>query len=88
VELRWTLPRLPEVQALLFVDAGTVRMYHSRLATDTDNRRTLTGEGFGAEWLRPGRFAAKAYLAWRSGPQPTSDIDRRPRFWLQLAQYF
>ena len=88
LEMRWGLPRLPEVQALAFVDAGTVKVNHSPLATDTDNRRSLAGEGVGAQWTRPERFALKAYVAWRSGPQPTSDVDRRPRFWVQLAQYF
>jgi hemolysin activation/secretion protein len=88
LEMRWGLPRMPEVQALAFVDAGTVKVNHSPLATDTDNRRSLAGEGIGAQWIRSQRFALKAYVAWRSGPQPESDIDRRPRFWLQLAQYF
>jgi hemolysin activation/secretion protein len=88
LELRWGLPRMPELQALAFIDAGTVKVNHSPLATDTDNRRSLAGEGIGAQWIRPQHFALKAYVAWRSGPQPTSDIDRRPRFWLQFAQYF
>jgi len=88
LELRWGLPRMPEVQALLFADAGTVKVNHSPLATDTDNRRTLAGEGIGAQWVRPERLALKAYIAWRSGPKPTSETDRQPRFWLQFAQYF
>lgn len=88
VELRWQLPGLPEVQALAFVDVGTVWSNHTRLATDSDNRRSLSGEGVGAQWLWPELFAIKGYVAWRSGPEPTTDTDREPRFWLQLAQYF
>ena len=88
IEMRWRLSRLPEMQSLVFVDAGTVRVNHSPLATDTNNYRDLTGAGIGAQWMRAERFALKSYVAWRSGPQPTSDEDRKPRFWLQLAQYF
>lgn len=87
LELRWELPGLPEVQALLFADAANVWVNHETLPTDRKNRRTLFGEGLGAQWLNK-NFAAKAYVAWRSGPQPISDKDRQPRFWLQLAQYF
>jgi hemolysin activation/secretion protein len=88
LELRWQLPGLPDAQALAFVDAGTVRVNHSALAADGDNRRSISGEGIGAQWLRPGRLGFKAYVAWRSGPEPVSDRDREPRYWVQLAQYF
>jgi hemolysin activation/secretion protein len=88
LELRWQLPGLREVQALVFADAATVWANHSTLATDGENRRTLFGEGIGGQWQKGNSFAAKTYVAWRSGPQPTSDKDRQPRFWLQLAQYF
>ena len=88
LELRWQLPGLPETQVLAFVDAGTVWVNHSALATDGDNRRSVSGEGLGVQWLWPESFALKAYVAWRSGPEPTSDKDRQPRFWMQLAQYF
>ena len=88
LELRWQLPGLPDVQALAFVDAGRVWVNHSALATDGDNRHSISGEGIGAQWLRPGRLGFKAYVAWRSGPEPVSDRDREPRYWVQLAQYF
>lgn len=87
-ELRWEVPGFPEVQALVFADAAAVWANHSTLSTDRKNRRVLSGEGIGAQWHKKDSFAAKAYVGWRSGPQPTSDKDRRPRFWLQLAQYF
>jgi len=80
LELRYILPQLPEVQAVLFADAGVV--------SETDNHRTLSGEGIGVQWLHERSFAAKAHVAWRSGPQPASGPDRHPRFWMQFAKYF
>jgi len=88
VELRWKAPNLPELQTILFCDAGSARLNHSPLPTDTSNRRTLVGEGFGFQWARANRFALKTYLAWHSTAPPITDIDRRPRVWLELAQYF
>jgi hemolysin activation/secretion protein len=88
LELRWQLPGLPDVQALAFVDAGRVWVNHSPLPTDGDNRHSISGEGLGVQWLRPGSFGFKAHVAWRSGPEPVSDRDREPRYWMQLAQYF
>jgi hypothetical protein len=40
------------------------------------------------QWARANRFALKTYLAWHSTAAPTTDIDRRPRIWLEFAQYF
>jgi hemolysin activation/secretion protein len=88
LELRWTVPGLSDMQLLTFADAGTVRINHTPLPTDTDNRRTLKGEGLGLQWMGAKRFALRAYLAWRAGPVPQTDIDRRPRGWLQFVQYF
>jgi hemolysin activation/secretion protein len=88
VELRWKQPNLPELQTIGFFDAGTTRLNHSPLPTDTNNRRTLAGEGFGFQWARANRFALKTYLAWRSTAPPVTDIDRHPRIWLEFAQYF
>jgi hemolysin activation/secretion protein len=88
LELRWQLPGMPDMQALAFVDVGTAWLNHSGLATDRNNRRSVSGEGIGAQWIWPERFAIKGYVAWRSGPEPMSDTDRQPRLWVQLAQYF
>ena len=88
VELRWKIPDLPELQTIGFFDSGTARMNHSPLPTDTNNRRTLVGEGFGFQWARANRFALKTYLAWHSTAPPTTDVDRSPRIWLEFAQYF
>jgi hemolysin activation/secretion protein len=88
VELRWKLPDLPELQPMALFDAGTARLNHSPLPTDTNNRRTLVSEGFGLQWARANRFALKTYLAWRSTAPPVTDVDHRPRIWLEFAQYF
>ena len=88
IELRWSVPEIPEMEILTFADAGIVRMNHKPLPTDTNNRRNLAGEGLGLQWVEPKRFALRTYLAWRAGPAPLTDSDRRPRIWLQFAQYF
>ena len=88
VELSWRVPDFPYAQTIAFADAGAVRLNHSPLATDTNNRRLLAGEGFGVRWRGTNTFTLDAYLAWRSGPQPLSDVDRRPRAWVQFVQYF
>jgi hemolysin activation/secretion protein len=88
LELRWKVPELPDVQTIAFVDGGVARVNHSPLPTDVNNRRFLAGEGFGVRYFRSNHFALNTYLAFRSGPQPTSDVDRRPRAWIQFAEYF
>jgi hemolysin activation/secretion protein len=88
VELRWKQPSLPQLQTIGFVDAGSVHLNHSPLPTDANNRRTLAGEGFGLQWVQANRFALKTYVAWRSTGPPLTDVDRRPRVWLEFAQYF
>jgi hemolysin activation/secretion protein len=88
VELRWSPPDFGQLQVITFVDAGTVRVNHSPVPGDTNNRRTLAGEGLGFQWVPTRRFALKLYLAWRATSPPVSDDDRRPRAWLQYAQYF
>jgi len=88
VELRWKQLFFPELQTIGFFDAGVARLNHSPLPTDANNHRTLAGEGFGLQWVQTNRFALKTYVAWRSKEPPLTDADRRPRFWLQFAQYF
>ena len=88
VELRWKQPNIPQLQTIGFVDVGTARLNHSPLPTDTNNRRTLAGEGFGLQWVQAGHFALKTYVAWRATAPPLTDADRRPRVWLEFAQYF
>jgi hemolysin activation/secretion protein len=88
LELRWKQPNIPQLQTIGFFDVGTARLNHSALPTDANNRRTLAGEGFGLQWVQANRFALKAYVAWRATAPPLTDVDRRPRVWLEFAQYF
>jgi hemolysin activation/secretion protein len=88
VELRWKQPSIPQLQTIGFFDVGSARLNHSALPTDANNRRTLAGEGFGLQWVQANRFALKTYVAWRSTAAPLTDVDRRPRVWLEFAQYF
>ena len=88
LELRWSVPGWRELRVLGFFDAGTARINHNPLATDSNNNRHLLGEGVGLQWNRPNNFALNVYLAWRAGAKPASDSDRNPRLWVQAAKYF
>lgn len=88
LELRGAVAGVYGLSWRSFFDIGMARAYHSPLPTDTDNRRTLAGEGLGLQWLRPGRPAVSASVAWRATGPPVTDADRRPRVWLQIAQHF
>ncbi|MCA1324579.1 ShlB/FhaC/HecB family hemolysin secretion/activation protein [Herbaspirillum sp. alder98] len=75
-------------QAFAFADAARGRLNHSPLAADGDNLRNLSGIGLGARWNQPQAYRLQATLAWRTGPAATSEPDKLPRFWLQLAKSF
>ncbi|WP_432261142.1 ShlB/FhaC/HecB family hemolysin secretion/activation protein [Cupriavidus sp. TMH.W2] len=84
LELRYGF--LPQWQAILFYDAAQGWLTHSPIAADGANRRTLSGAGAGIRWANAQGFSLQATLAWRTSGEPTSDRDRTPRFWLQLAK--
>ncbi len=86
LELRYSLTE----QILLagFMDDGAVRVNHAPLATDTNNRRNLSGVGLGASWTRRPDLAFNTYFAWRTGEAPTSAPDRHPTAWVQLTRVF
>lgn len=86
LELRYRFA--PDWQASFFYDAAQGRLNHRPLATDTDNTRRLSGPGLGLTWSRPGDFFVQLGIAWRDGPQPTSDTDRSPRAWVQAVKHF
>lgn len=70
-----------------FADAADGRISHAPLAGTRDNSRSLSGAGFGLNWSRTADFYLQSFLAWRTGPAPTSDVDRSPRLWVQLVRY-
>ncbi|WP_426210097.1 ShlB/FhaC/HecB family hemolysin secretion/activation protein [Massilia sp. TWP1-3-3] len=77
-----------QVQALAFVDSGTVERDHQPWS-DAPNRRTLSGAGIGLVWSENANFLLRAYYARKLGSQmATSSPDKPGRFWVQAVKYF
>ncbi|MDG4475226.1 ShlB/FhaC/HecB family hemolysin secretion/activation protein [Thiovibrio frasassiensis] len=78
---------LPNLQGVVFYDAGSVRINHDPFVAG-ENSRTISGAGVGANSTFLG-LQINAYVAWRiDGDQPTSEpasVDRNPRLWLQAS---
>ncbi|MFC5500543.1 ShlB/FhaC/HecB family hemolysin secretion/activation protein [Caenimonas terrae] len=93
VEGRMLLPRFSpgqpgSLQAVAFVDAGSVRTNHTPWSAG-DNRRTLSGAGVGLVWSDPGNFTVRGYYAHKLGSEKAmSSPDRSGRFWVQGVKYF
>lgn len=85
LELRYALAEGWQLTA--FVDGSDGRISHAPLPGTRNNRRSLSGAGFGLNWSRTADFYLQSFLAWRTGPVPTSDVDRSPRLWVQLVRY-
>ncbi|PPK42397.1 hemolysin activation/secretion protein [Trinickia symbiotica] len=86
VELRYAFSA--RWQASAFFDAAQGYLNHQPIALDTNNKRRLSGAGIGLVYSLPHNLLIRASVAWRTGPQPTSDSDRSPRAWLQAVKYF
>ncbi len=90
------------VQLVGFVDHGGVTLHNNPwLGIDNglgnfNNSYTLSGGGFGVNWISPGDFAVKLSVAQRIGTNPGAsskgrDVDGTydtPHFWAQLSKYF
>ncbi|MHB8988862.1 MAG: ShlB/FhaC/HecB family hemolysin secretion/activation protein [Desulfobulbia bacterium] len=78
---------LPDLQGVVFYDAGSVRINHDPFLAG-ENSRTISGAGVGANANFLG-LQINAYAAWRlHGGQPTSEpiiLDRNPRLWVQAS---
>ena len=78
---------LPDLQGVVFYDAGSVRINHDPFLAG-ENTRTISGAGVGANANFLG-LQINAYAAWRlHGGQPTSEpssLDRNPRLWVQAS---
>jgi hemolysin activation/secretion protein len=85
LELRYALAA--DWQLIGFIDAAGGSISHSPLAGTSDNRRSLSGAGLGLTWIRTADFSLQSFLAWRTGSPATSDVDRSPRVWIQIAKY-
>lgn len=84
LELRHT--PAPAWQVLGFVDSAAGTVNHAPLATDTRNRRQISGFGVGANWSVRRGVNLNVSAAWRTGGVPLSDRDRTPRWWAGLQQ--
>lgn len=85
LELRYGFLR--RYQVVGFHDLGMIEANHTPYINQ-QNGRHLSGSGVGlnGNWTS---FSFKTALAWRGGKDaPTSDTDKRPRFWLQGAYAF
>jgi hemolysin activation/secretion protein len=72
-----------QLQAIAFVDAGTVRAHNA------DKRRNLSGAGVGLNWSDTNNFMVRAYYAAKIGDEAaTSAPDKSGRFWIQAVKYF
>lgn len=78
---------LPDLQGVVFYDAGSVRINHNPFLAG-ENTRTISGAGLGANAKFLG-LQINAYVAWRiNGGQPNSEpisLDRNPRLWVQAS---
>jgi len=93
VEGRVQLPKLAAaipglVQAVGFLDTGTGKLNKAPW-TPAENTRTLSGGGFGLNWLGDNSFSIKAYYAHKiGGAIATSAPDSDSRAGVSAIKYF
>jgi hemolysin activation/secretion protein len=85
IELRRTV--MNDWQASLFYDKARGSVSHHPTAADSNNVRRLAGYGLGLAYTTRDT-QAQLTLAWRDGPQPTSDAERSPRVWFRLVHLY
>lgn len=76
------------VRGKVFVDAAHGRLRHHPLATDVVRLRHLSGVGFGVDADLPAGLLLQTAVALPVSDQVTQDLNRNPRFWLQLSPNF
>ena len=74
----------------LFLDHAHSQINHRPWDTFTGkNVRSLSGLGFGIEWMLPPSFFARGWYAHKLGNEvATAETDRSSRFWVQLGALF
>lgn len=93
-ELHHAFNKLPNVkdtwEIIGFADAGSATIHHSKLSTDTDNRRNLYGAGLGIGYTNGHDFNTRISYAWKIGPEASDDAGeaKSGRWWLQAVQTF
>jgi hemolysin activation/secretion protein len=90
-ELRYTLPEfgaLGRTQALLFFDAGRIRINQDPFISG-QNQRSLYGAGAGINVYARNGFEVRSSWAWKLGDEPAlADEDSGSRGWVQFAKQF
>ena len=72
----------------LFFDAAAGKEHKSKLVTDTNNSKKLSGVGLKLNWDIADDWYLASSIAWRTDSKPESDTrDNKPRFWIQLVRY-
>lgn len=79
-----------ELTVSAHLDWGQVLVNEKPLATETHNKRSISGSGIGLSLGAEGGFVVRASVSWRVGSEePTADPESRdPRAWLQAVKWF
>lgn len=88
LEARYYMPAIfsGTLMTALFIDNGRVRVNHANFSAEKNNY-DLSATGLGLSWESPGGLSFKASVAWRlNTPEASSDVDRNPRFWVQMIK--
>jgi hemolysin activation/secretion protein len=90
-ELRYLIAKLGplpgSLQLAVFVDHGYCMLHEKPIVAD--NKRNLTGAGFGVSWFDEGGFNVRTSVAWRTAGNATgqSEIDQ-PTVYFQAVKRF
>jgi hemolysin activation/secretion protein len=79
-----------EVAVIAFYDWGQVYVKEKPLASDTHNKRSISGYGVGGSLGREGQFVIRGSMSWQGDhEQPLADSAKRdPRVWVQAVAWF
>jgi hemolysin activation/secretion protein len=79
-----------DVAVIGFYDWGQVTLNEKPLATETHNKRSISGYGVGISLGREGEFVIRASAAWQADHEVSqSDTAKRePRVWAQAVKWF
>jgi hemolysin activation/secretion protein len=79
-----------DVMISAFYDWGQVSENEKPLATDTHNKRSISGYGVGISLGREGGFIVRAMASWQADSEKplTDDAKREPRVWAQAVKWF
>jgi len=96
-ELRYEV--YEHVELVGFIDHGGITLHNDLWPNATEggpNHYTLSGGGFGINWVVPGNFVIRGSVAQRIGANPARSADgndsdgtyKTPHFWVSLSKAF